>query len=72
MKTDKPTAIFLMLALLSFSFAVAMLLILLASIINDGFSRLTWQFLTQFPSRNPEMAGILSSWVGSFYLMILY
>ena len=71
MKTDKPTAVFLMLALFSFSFAVAMLLILLASIINDGFSRLTWQFLTQFPSRNPEMAGILSSWVGSFYLMVI-
>ena len=71
LQTNGPNAVFLILVMLSFCFAIVMLFMLLASIFYDGFLRLSWQFLTQFPSRNPQMAGILSSWVGSLYLMIL-
>jgi len=71
LQTNGPNTVFLILVMLFFCFAIAMLFMLLASIFYDGFLRINWQFLTQFPSRNPQMAGILSSWVGSLYLMIL-
>ncbi|MGH9330678.1 MAG: PstA family ABC transporter permease, partial [Vicinamibacterales bacterium] len=37
----------------------------------DGLPRLSWQFLTSYPSRFPESAGILPALVGSFYVIIL-
>jgi phosphate transport system permease protein len=37
----------------------------------DGFPRLGWQFLTSYPSRFPEKAGILSAWVGTTLVMIV-
>ncbi|MBI3607584.1 MAG: phosphate ABC transporter permease PstA [Nitrospirae bacterium] len=58
--------------------AVAALLIALGSLATllidaflDGAGRLSWQFLTSFPSRRPEEAGILSSLVGTVYLILL-
>lgn len=44
---------------------------LLFNLIHDGISRLDWQFLTSFPSRFADRAGILSSWVGSLLIMIV-
>ena len=44
---------------------------LLLDIFYDGFSRLSWDFFTSYPSRFPDKAGIKSALVGSFYLMIL-
>jgi len=43
---------------------------LLYTVFADGASRLSWQFMTSFPSRKPEEAGILSAWVGTVWLMI--
>lgn len=37
----------------------------------DGFTRLNWTFLTSFPSRFAERAGILSSWVGTLLIMLV-
>jgi phosphate transport system permease protein len=37
----------------------------------DGAPRLTWDFLTSFPSRKPDQAGILSAWVGSTMVMLV-
>ncbi len=37
----------------------------------DGASRLSWDFFTNFPSRKPEQAGILSAWVGSILVMLV-
>lgn len=58
--------------------AVATLVIVLATLaallldaVIDGAGRLSWQFLTSFPSRKPEEAGILAALVGTTYLMIL-
>jgi ABC-type phosphate transport system permease subunit len=58
--------------------AIAALLIALGSLAAllvdafvDGAGRLSWQFLTSFPSRHPEQAGILAALVGSVALIVL-
>ncbi|MCO5143027.1 MAG: phosphate ABC transporter permease PstA [Oligoflexia bacterium] len=50
------------------------LLVLLALIIDlstDGAARISKSFLTNFPSRFPDKAGILSAWVGSTLVMFV-
>ena len=37
----------------------------------DGVGRLSWDFFTNFPSRRPGQAGILSAWVGSTLVMLV-
>ncbi|MDO8649278.1 MAG: phosphate ABC transporter permease PstA [Candidatus Peregrinibacteria bacterium] len=64
-------SVFFLSALLALSVALLMLAVLVVEVFVDGFSQLDWQFLTHFPSRNPEDAGILSAWVGSVYLITL-
>jgi phosphate transport system permease protein len=49
-------------------FALVWLLIGLAM---DGGSRISWQFLTSFPSRHADKAGILSAWVGTTLVMLV-
>lgn len=44
---------------------------LLADLLIDGLPRLDFGFLTSFPSRFAERAGILSSWVGTLLIMIV-
>ena len=44
---------------------------LLADLVIDGLARLNWTFLTSFPSRFADRAGILSSWVGTLLIMIV-
>ena len=44
---------------------------LLADLLIDGFTRLNWTFLTSFPSRFAQRAGILSSWVGTLLIMVV-
>jgi len=44
---------------------------LLYTVFSDGASRLSWQFVSSFPSRKPEEAGILSAWVGTVWLMVV-
>ncbi len=36
----------------------------------DGLPRLSYDFFTNFPSRRPAQAGILSAWVGSTLVMV--
>ncbi len=50
---------------------LAVLLILIIDVLVDGLGRLGWQFLTSYPSRKPEEAGILSAWVGTVWIMVL-
>jgi phosphate transport system permease protein len=45
------------------------LLALLGQLAFDGLTRLSWQFLTSFPSRFPAQAGILSAWAGTILVM---
>jgi len=44
---------------------------LLGDLIVDGAARLNWTFLSSFPSRFAERAGILSSWVGTLLIMLV-
>ncbi len=48
-----------------------LLVVLIVDVVIDGWPRLNWAFLTNYPSRKPEMAGILPALVGSAYLMLL-
>lgn len=63
--------IFKILGVLSVFFGLAMLLVLIIDVFLDGASRLTWSFFTSFPSRKPELAGILSAWVGTVWIMVI-
>ena len=37
----------------------------------DGAPRLNWEFFSNFPSRRPEHAGILSAWIGTTLVMVV-
>ncbi len=63
--------IFNVIGLLSMLIGIVTLLALLLDLITDGFPRLSWQFLTSFPSRRAEEAGILSAWVGTLLVMFV-
>jgi len=45
--------------------------VLLVDLAIDGLGRIDWQFLTSFPSRHAERAGILSAIVGSVLIMVV-
>ncbi len=47
------------------------LVVLLLDVLRRGLPTLSWSFLTSFPSRFPEQAGIKSAIVGSIYLILL-
>jgi len=47
------------------------LAILILDVLVDGLARVSIQFLTSYPSRFAERAGILSAMVGTIWLMIL-
>lgn len=52
------------------SFGLLVLAVLLFDVVVDGWPRLGWDFLTSFPSRKPEQAGILSAWAGTIWIMV--
>ncbi|MCS7220125.1 MAG: phosphate ABC transporter permease PstA [Anaerolineae bacterium] len=57
------------LTLIATFLGLIVLVVLLWDVLQDGLPRLNWQFLTSFPSRKPEEAGILSALVGSLWLL---
>lgn len=63
--------IFKILGVASTVFGLVMLLVLLIDVFLDGAGRLTLSFFTSFPSRKPELAGILSAWVGTLWIMAI-
>lgn len=52
-------------------FGLIMLGIFIEDILLKGAHRISWSFLTNFPSRIPEKAGILSALAGSLWIMVL-
>ncbi|MGF1604473.1 MAG: phosphate ABC transporter permease PstA [Thermosynechococcaceae cyanobacterium] len=56
---------------ISVGLAIFVLVFLLITVCLDGGGRLNWQFLTNFPSRKPEIAGIKSALVGSLWLLAI-
>lgn len=63
--------IFAALGVLFTSFAVMVLIAAFLDLLIDGLPRLSWDFLTNFPSRRANQAGILSAWVGSALVMLV-
>ena len=70
-KRDLYDRTFMIAALVSTLFGLLVLTVLLVDVSLDGVPRLSWDFLTSFPSRHPEQAGILSALVGTIWLMVL-
>ncbi len=62
---------FRMLALVALGVALTSLVVLVADVWSDGASRLSWQFLTSFPSRRAAEAGIWHALSGSIVLILL-
>ncbi|MCM8819385.1 MAG: phosphate ABC transporter permease PstA [Candidatus Omnitrophica bacterium] len=62
---------FKILGVVSVVFGLFVLLILITDVFFDGKSRLNWDFFTSFPSRKPELAGILPAWVGTIWIMFI-
>ena len=59
------------LCLLAISVALAMLAVLLVYLVMQGWSRVNWAFLTGFPSRDPDQAGIKAALLGSIFLVAI-
>ena len=65
----RKSAMFAGLCMLAIAVALGMLAVLLIYIIMQGYSRIEWSFLTSFPSRFPERAGIQAAIMGSIYVI---
>jgi phosphate transport system permease protein len=63
--------LFQVLALLVLLVTLAALAALIADIWKDGAGRLSWDFLTSFPSRRPSQAGIWHALTGSVFVIAL-
>ena len=63
--------IFHALCLVAVLIGLAMLGALLFNILSDGLTRVNWSFITSFPSRHPEQAGIRAALLGSIYVVAL-
>jgi phosphate transport system permease protein len=63
--------IFQAICLIATTVPLLLLLVLAVDVLNDAWPRLTWQFLTSFPSRHPELAGVLAALAGSAFLILL-
>ena len=57
--------------LLATGVGLVVLAVLVVDVFTDGLPRLGWEFLTSYPSRKPENAGILAALVGSLWLLVL-
>ena len=64
-------AIFKFAAIAAISIALLVLVVLLVDVVIDGAPRISWSFLTNFPSRRPLDAGLLSALVGTIWVMVL-
>jgi len=63
--------IFALLGVFALMVAVLTFAALFGQMLIEGSPRLSWDFFTNFPSRKPDQAGILSAWVGSTLVMLV-
>jgi phosphate transport system permease protein len=63
--------VFVLVGLVVMLGCLATLALLFFGLLNDGSERFTWDFLSSFPSRKAERAGILSAAVGTSLIMIV-
>jgi phosphate transport system permease protein len=70
-KRKRQDLVFNLVGILCTLVGIATLTALLVDLMIDGATRLNWTFLSSFPSRFAERAGILSSWVGTLLIMVV-
>ena len=63
--------VFAVLVFVATMIGLVVLAILLVDIARDGIPRLSWDFLTSFPSISPENSGIYPALLGSLWLLAL-
>src|SRR5688572_17360628 len=63
--------IFVAICLLAVFLPLALLALLIGDVVVDAVGRMSWEFLTGYPSRRAERAGILPALVGSLLLISL-
>ncbi|MGF1536023.1 MAG: phosphate ABC transporter permease PstA [Elainellaceae cyanobacterium] len=61
--------VFAFLTWAAIAIAIVVLCALLFDVLTDGLAMFDWQFITSFPSRKPEQAGIKSALAGSVWLL---
>lgn len=57
--------------ILAIAIAILTLVAMFSQMVMEGAPRITAEFFTNFPSRRAGQAGILSAWVGSFFVMLV-
>jgi len=62
---------FYLLCVSAIALPLLLLMVLLWDTASDALPRLSWDFITSYPSRKAEIAGIFPAVVGSIYLIIL-
>lgn len=70
-KRKRYDLIFGLLGLAALMIGVLTFVTLFTEMAINGVGRLDWDFFTNFPSRRPGQAGILSAWVGSMLVMLV-
>ncbi len=63
--------IFLIVGIFSTFIGLILLVIFLGDVFKEGFARLSWDFLTNLPSRIPQKAGIFTAMMGTIWILIL-
>ncbi|MCA1848428.1 MAG: phosphate ABC transporter, permease protein PstA, partial [Actinobacteria bacterium] len=63
--------VFAVLVFIATSIGLVVLAVLLVDIAVDGVPRLSWEFITSFPSSFPENAGVYPALLGSLFLLLL-
>lgn len=61
---------FASIAMLATAFGVMALGLLLFTVGKDGIGGISWDFLTSFPSRKPELAGVKAALGGTLWVMV--
>jgi phosphate transport system permease protein len=69
-KANRQDLRFAVIGFLVLVLAMTSLLALVVDFMVDGVPRISWDFLTSFPSRRPDQAGIFSAWVGTTLVML--
>ena len=50
-------------------FGLLVLAIFIGDIIAEGIARIDWKFLTSYPSKRPEKAGLYSAMMGTLWML---
>jgi phosphate transport system permease protein len=63
--------VFTILVFIATMIGLVVLAVLLIDIARDGVPRLSWEFLTGFPSISPERSGVYPALLGSLWLLVI-